>query len=92
MSALESPDNQRQGVVCIYSLLGQCSLKSVGIDVRNSLPIHFASIHICVDDETQFLTVQEPIKAVNKRTRVRSRLHLGTWRKSSRELYTKCRL
>lgn len=86
MSALESPDNQRQGVVCIYSLLGQCSLKSVGIDVRNSLPIHYASIHICVDDETQFLTVQEPIKAMNKRTRVRSRLHLGSYEECQSKL------
>jgi hypothetical protein len=78
MSAVESPDDQKQGITSVYYNLDTKNTKSVNGKLRNSLPIHFASYHLCNNDETEFHLSCGAVKALYSKNRVRYRSHFGT--------------
>jgi hypothetical protein len=79
MAAMESPTAQTKGICSIWYLLdwGSDQLKSVNGKVRNALPVHFASLHLCYNDTKEFSQACIAIQVLNTRNRVRYRPHFG---------------
>jgi hypothetical protein len=77
MSVMESLAEDKKGIVSIFYKSSQA--KSLNNELRNSLPIHFASIHLCCNDISEYAKVTTSIKLLNKHNRARYRLHYGTW-------------
>jgi hypothetical protein len=78
MSAVESPDAQKRGLVAVYYCLDHFNIKSVNDSLRKSVPLYFASFHICYNDEKEFTPGWAGIRALNTKHRVRYRSHFGT--------------
>jgi hypothetical protein len=79
MSAAESPDAQKRGVMAIFYLLDYFNFKSVNDNLRKSIPLHFASFQVCYNDENEFKLICGALKTLNTKTQVRYRSHFGTY-------------
>jgi hypothetical protein len=79
MSAVESPDTQKRGLVAVYYCLDHFNMKSLNDSLRKSVPLHFNSFHVCYNDEKAFAPVWANIRALNTKHRVRYRSHFGTY-------------
>ena len=77
MAAMESKEAQKQGIVGIFYNVNTPQTHSVNRDLRNALPIHFASLHLCVDDMKTYRKACAAIYTLTAQNRVRYRLHFG---------------
>lgn len=77
MSMVETEEEQKLGVVCVYYLLDASNLQSVTGKLRSCVPVHFVSLHLCYNDITQYALTCMGVYALSQRTKVRFRPHYG---------------
>ena len=78
MKAAETSASPRNSVVAVYYCVDATTTDtSKSMDIRKSLPVHFASFHYCYNDETQIRIIQDAIKDLRKASRMRYRPHFG---------------
>lgn len=78
MSVMESLEEDMKGFVAIYYNIDLSQAKSLNNELRNSLPIHFASLHLCCNDIDEYSKLTTSIKLLNTQNRARYRMHFGT--------------
>jgi hypothetical protein len=83
MLATKTPEAQKKGISCVYYYMdsgedGVASLQSTNSEVRKSLPVYFASLHLCYNDEAVWNYTCENVKKLNASARARFRPHGGT--------------
>mmetsp|Transcript_34922 Transcript_34922/g.84520 ORF Transcript_34922/g.84520 Transcript_34922/m.84520 type:complete len:495 (+) Transcript_34922:226-1710(+) len=75
----ESEEAQKTGVVIIvYTVDCKGSTNSYGSRLRNSLPLKFASIHFCLNDEREYERITQPMEKLDSNARSRYRPHFGS--------------
>eukprot|EP00934_Nitzschia_sp_Nitz4_P002914 Nitzschia sp. Nitz4//scaffold95_size97785//49428//50956//NITZ4_004668-RA/size97785-augustus-gene-0.99-mRNA-1//1//CDS//3329560475//2904//frame0 len=79
MAMSESEETQQKGVVLIYYLLDADNFSgSFTGKLRASVPLHFASMHLCYNNITQYAVTCLGVYACSPRTKVRTRPHYGS--------------
>ena len=79
MSAMESAQAQQNGLTAVYWVLGVDNTLSVNNEIRSSLPVNFASLHLCYDIPKEFAACCAAISTLNTQHRMRYRPHFGTF-------------
>lgn len=77
MAAMESSVAQTKGIVGIFYNVDTPQTTSYNAELRSSLPIVFASLHLCVDDITIYAKACASISRLSMKNRARYRLHFG---------------
>ena len=75
---MESEEAQKVGAVAVYYLLDATNFSSVTGKLRTTMPVHFAALHLCYNDITQYAVTCIGVYSLNHSTKVRFRPHFGT--------------
>ena len=86
MSTVESASNQKVGISLVCYNLDHKDTRSVNSELRNSLPVRFASLHLCINDEKEYQLALGALKALHSKSLVRYRSHFGTHEEVQHEL------
>ena len=74
---MESEEAQKVGAVMVYYLLDATNFSSVTGKLRTTMPVHFAALHLCYNDITQYAVTCIGVYSLNHSTKVRFRPHFG---------------
>eukprot|EP00934_Nitzschia_sp_Nitz4_P002635 Nitzschia sp. Nitz4//scaffold95_size97785//45877//47543//NITZ4_004667-RA/size97785-augustus-gene-0.107-mRNA-1//-1//CDS//3329560472//2625//frame0 len=78
MAAMESEAAQKLGIVGLFYVVDAPKVASINAELRNALPICFASLHLCCNAWSQYIKASIAIIPLSKENRVRYRFHYGS--------------
>lgn len=77
MSAVETVEAQKRGIVMVYYLLDTAGFKSVSSSLRKDLPVHVAALHLCYNEFQHFAMASVGVYMLPSQVKVRYRSHFG---------------